>query len=224
MRFLNHVYYKYFVMLPVVFLILNALFFAYASREVRNTLFLEKYDEIVTSVDMLAAVEEKTDCEWFDHEKTIRDAAEFMDRYYQVFAGAYKFSDGNLVLISERFYETSPFEPLDYPVFIETVLSHENGNLVIRYTPENQEYRDLHIYFKWMPSFLPPQEQYLVAAGVSKYSITKTVSLWVSVGQWVSTAITFVINTLLIILIARLGHIYEQRNGDKWREEWGEKK
>jgi len=77
----------------------------------------------------------------------------------------------------------------------------------------------LHLYYRWMPLYSPEHERFLVIGGVSSYSVTKNVSLWVSVGQWVSMIITFALNIWLVLLITRLGNVYESRTGDKWREE-----
>jgi hypothetical protein len=171
---------------------------------------------------MLAAVvDADLNREWFDHERNIQNSMEFLDRLYQVYGSAYKIADGQLVLITERFYETSPFEPLEFPEFWDAIFTQESGSLIIGYTPEGQDYRDLHLYFRWMPLYFPADERYLVIAGVSKDSITSTLALWVSIGQWVSMAITFLINAWLITLLARLGYIYEERDGDKWRDRKG---
>ena len=101
--------------------------------------------------------------------------------------------------------------------FIQAVFSNDQGKIIIGDTPENQKYRDVYLYYRWMPFYSFAGERYLVVTGVSYYSVVSTIPLWVSVGQWVSTVITFALNTWLILLIVRLGSIYEQRTGEKWR-------
>jgi len=178
----------------------------------------EKYEEIINAVDMLeAAVDANPKREWQEHERNIRDSVEFMDKLYQVYAAAYKPVGDNIVLITERFYETSPLEPFDSKDFRDAIILQEKGTLTIGYAPENQTYREMLLYFRWMPVYTSPNERYLVVAGVSQYSVTVSISLWVSIGQWVSMAITFLLNAWLIILLIRLGYIYEQRGENKWR-------
>lgn len=218
MKFLNHRKNKYLLLLPLVFLILNAFYFMYASKEIQDALLREKYDEIIDSIDMLAAaVEASTERDWQEHELNICKSIEFLDQLYQIYAVVYKPIDGYNVLISERLYENLPFDPFDFFDFSSAISKQDHGTLTIGYTPENQTYREMHLYFRWIPLYSSPDERYLVVAGVSQYSVTVSVNLWVAVGQWISMAITFAINLWLIILITQLGYIYEQRGENKWR-------
>jgi len=203
---------KYLILVPIIFLVANGIYFRHAAKEIQNALLSEKYREAVDIVDMLAAaVEANAERRWLDHEQNMVASVEFIDRLYQVYAGAYKPVGGELALVTERHYETSPFEPFDFAEFAEMAAARESGDLVVGYAPEAQPYRGLHLYFRWMPLYSPPGERYLVVAGVSQYSVTSTIPLWVSAGQWVSMALTFAINVSLILLIARLGYIYERR-------------
>ena len=217
MQFLSHRRKKYLIMLPIVFLVINAFYFMHASKEIQKTLLKEKYVEVINAVDMLATAVEASPN--YDYESNIRDSVEFMDKLYQIYTGAYKLIDGDIVLITDRIYETSSFEPFDYYEFSSIVFEQEDGRLIIGYTPENQTYRELYLYFRWMPVYSLPSEQYLVVAGVSQYSITAAVAQWVSIGQLASMAITFIIDTWLIILLVHLGYVYEQRGNNKWRKE-----
>ena len=123
---------KYLLLLPVVFLIFNALYYRYATKEIQRTLLMEKHVEIVDAVNMLAAaVDANPEREWFNHERNIHDSVEYLDKQYQVYAGAYKLVDGQLELITERFYETSPFEPLEFREFCEAISTQEYGSLII---------------------------------------------------------------------------------------------
>lgn len=81
---------------------------------------------------------------------------------------------------------------------------------------EGEEITDIHLYYRWMPLYSPPEDRYLVVSGISKYSVVSKISIWVSVGQWVSMAITFFLNVGLITLLARLGSVYQKRNDDTW--------
>jgi len=208
--------------LPILFLVLNALYYKYVSEEITGALLNEKYIEIVNAIDMLdAVVMADPERQWLDYEANICDSIEFLDGLYQVYAGAYKYIDDQLVLITERFYETSPLEPLEYDEFNNTVKTQESGTLEIGYTPERQPYMEFKLYYKWMPQYSPKDERFLVVAGVSLYSVVSNISIWVSVGQWVSAVITLFLNIWLILLITRLGSVYDNRKKEKWRENRG---
>ena len=200
---------KYLILLPVVVLLLNSLYFLHATREIQKALLQEKYVEIVNAIDMLgAAVEATPERHWLDHESNIHDSVVFLDSRYQVYGSAYKMVDGQYTIITERFYETSPFTPFEFSAFRDAVATQESGHLIIGYTPENQSFRELHLYFRWMPTYSSTQERFLLVAGVSRYSITANVSLWVSAGQWIGMLVTFVLNVWLIMLLARIGPVY----------------
>jgi len=225
LTFLNGGRHKYLLLLPILFLVLNSLYYRYVIEEIKVALLNEKYIEIVNAVNMLeAAIEANPERQWLDHEANLRDSVEFLDKLYQIYAGAYKYVGNQLELVTERFYETSPLEPLDYIEFIETVTTHESGSLVIGYAPEQQPYMEFNLYFKWMPLYSPINERFLVVAGVTSYSIVSNISVWVSVGQWVSTAITFTLNVWLILLLTRIGNVYDKRSGEMVGRKEGDSK
>jgi hypothetical protein len=203
---------KYLLLLPVVFLVLNALFFRYATQEIQKALLNERYVEIVNFVDLLAmSVEENSDNQWLDHMDNVRDTVEFLDKMPHVYAGAYHRVDSLYILISERFFATSHFEPFDYSVFQDALYSQERGTIVIHHEYDGELYGDMHLYFRSIPNPSTERELVLVVAGVSTNSITTSVSLWVSAGQWINTGITFVINVWLISIIVRVGISSEER-------------
>lgn len=162
-KLFNHQRQKYLILLPMLFLVLNALYFRHATRVIGDTMLQEKYLEVLRATEMLAAaVEAKPERTWYNHEQNIIDSVEYLDKLYQVYGGTYKTVNGELVLITERFYETSIFEPMGFTEFTEAVFSQESGDLIIGYTPENQTYRELHVYYRWMPLYSPKGERFLV--------------------------------------------------------------
>ena len=209
---------KYLLLIPVLLLVFNAFYFRFATAAIRDALLEEKYEKVVQAVEMLASsVEAYPDIPWFEHEKHIIASVEHLDKQYQIYGGAYKYSDGELGIITTRYFETSIFEPLDYPEFTEMALTQDSGSMVIGYTPDFQGYRDLHLYFRWMPLYSGSYERYLVIAGVSYLSITAQVSELVTIGQMVSMIATFLLNVALIVALNQLGEVWGQRAGDKWR-------
>jgi len=181
---------KYLLLLPLILLVFNALYYQHVIHKINETLLNEKYITTIEAVDMLSAAIETTEqtCK-----ESIINAVEYLDGLYQVYAAAY---DGKLVLITSRHFETSVFEPTDYPEFMEQIKVQKRGNIVIGYTPEDQEYRYLHLYYRWI-------REYLVIAGVSKYSIVTGIPLLISIGAWANTLITFLLNLGLILIFLR---------------------
>ena len=209
---------RFLYLLPILFLILNSLYFAEVTREIAKVLLEEKYQEVVTAVDMLAmAVEAVHEPYWADYGQSTIRSVEFLDRQHQVYAEAFQVDGVRVTSITKRYYETSPFEPFKCPEFVSLIQQKDSGGLVVGYAPENQDYRELHLYFRWLPVCYDPLERYLVVAGVSRHSVTVAIGDWVTLGQMVSMVVTFVFNVTLVLLLARLGHIYSMRNGDPWR-------
>jgi len=195
----------------------------YATKEIQRALLNEKHIEIVNALEMLgAAVDANPNRQWLDHESYVRESVEFIDKKDQVYACLYKVIAGELVPISERFYETSPLEPTESNEFVDLVFTQENGDFIIGYEPDNQAHREMHLHFRWLPLYSPENERYLVVAGVSEYSVTTVISMWVSVGQWISLLVTFGLNMWLVLLLVRLGGVYADRKGEKWRKEWSD--
>ena len=196
---------KYLSLIPIAFLICSALYFQYAIRQINNLLLQEKLIETVYTVDILAAAAEANHAlAWDAHEANIREAVTSLDSLHQIFAGAYKIDDaGHLMLFSKRNYETSIFDPTSYSEFISAVSNSHSGNIVIGHTPVGQAYRDLYIYFRWMPLYSPSDKRFLVAAGVSQYSVVTQIPVLISVGLWVNTFVTFLFNIWLVFLILR---------------------
>ena len=167
----------------------------------------ERIATTTDAVDMLAAaVEAAPSRPWYDHELNIRDGVEHLDQVEQVYAAAFKVIDGKKVQFTERFYETSPFEPFDFPIFVGAVDESTSGHVVIKYAPDNQGTRDLHLYFRWMPLYSGAGEQYLVVVGVSKHSIVSNAYKWLSVGLWLLVAAVAVPTVVCVLRVAECGN------------------
>jgi hypothetical protein len=212
---------KALILLAVVLLLGNAIFLRHATFEMNDALLREKINDAVAFVDMLgAAVDANIERPWLQHEMNIRNSVEYMDGMYQVFAAAYEQTDGGLMLTTHRDFETSIFEPLDYPEFTAAIAKNDSGHLVIGYTPERQEYRNLHLYFRWMPLYSDWPHRYLVVAGVTNLSVATSIADWVTFGWVASMGVYFLVLLAVVIVVARVGYVYDHRSGaDKWRKE-----
>jgi hypothetical protein len=194
---------RYLLLLPMVFLLLNAYFFQHATREIRRSILPEKYIDTLNQVESLAAaVEANPERLWEDHELNIRHSVAFIDTLPMTFAAVYKPVNDVWMRISERDFATN-FDPLIYDEFLVAVDAQERGNIDVGFTPENGSFRVMHLYFRMMPLYSSPEQRYLVVTGVSSHSVVTPIPGLVSIGQWVSMAITFILNVWLIVLIAR---------------------
>ena len=211
MTFFYRSWCRYLLILPFAVLIAQSVFFMVATKKIKGIVLNEKYIEVTNNVNMIAAAIEAGGVS----ESAIIAAMEYLDGLYQVYAAAYKDDGVHLVLISVRNFETSIFEPFDFPEFTKAVETQDSGNLVVGYTPSEQPHRGLHTYFRWVAD-----KKYLLISGVSEHSIVTEVPMWISLDQWGGIFITFILNVILVILLCQLGHVYAARGGkSKWRDE-----
>jgi len=179
------------ILLLILGLLVMSIFCSwYSEKEVKKALLQEKYTQIVNFVDMLAISANE------DNEETIIKDTEFIDELNQIYAALYKIQNGEFIILSERNFETSIFEPLDYEEFANAVSSQDSGDVIIGYTPENQSHRDMYIYFKRITA----DENYLVVAGVSEHSITVSINGWILSGKLTSAFIIFIFFAVIVFL------------------------
>ena len=153
---------------------------------IQSAFLVEKLHTVTDAVNMLAAgIEMDPQKPWFEHEMQIIGSVESLDQLEQVYASAFKITDSEPILLTERYYETSPFEPFEYADFVSAITEYEYGHININYAPESQSNRDIHVYYRWMPLYSPVGEQYLVIVGISKHSVLSKAHLWLSVGLWI---------------------------------------
>jgi hypothetical protein len=201
------------------------MYFQWVTREVNTALLNEKYLEKKHDIGILAETIDgflAADEDWniYDYTKAIAGVTEYIDGLPMTFAAAYRDEGDGLTPVSGRTasYEASPFDPLSDPEFLIAIKDNENGELTILFEPEGEELREMFVYFKWIPTDPELSNRFLVVAAVSSYSISTPMASWVSIGQWISMGVTFALELMLVILLVRLGHIYEQRDGrQKWR-------
>ena len=186
---------KYLLILPFVFLILTAIYFQSAVRHINDTLLHEMYIAKIETVNTLAAgIEAIPERLRHEHMAAIKESVEYIDKLHQIYGAAYMNTDGGLTLLTKRSYETSVFEPMEYPEFLEAIRTRDRDAITINYIPERQNNRDLYIYFRWVLN-----RQYLLIIGVSRHSVVSEIPVIVSSGVWINTVMTFVLNVLLIL-------------------------
>ena len=223
-KILNDPKKKFIVFLALLFLIINSYWNLHSARLINDTLLEEKYIETKNCIDMLCeAVDANTNRVAADHEDNITASIAFMDNLPLTFAAGYRLTDeGVISLITERDYATN-FDPLIYVEFIEAVSSNMSGDIILGFTPDGGEYRDMRIYYRWLPSYAAENERYLAVMGVSKYSVIVTIPALFTIGQWISTVILTILFLVFVYIDAVLGYIWFKRGKEPWRDEQTER-
>ena len=231
MTFLNDKRKVYLLLLPFVFLIANALYFRWVTSAISDALLTEKYQEVQTELGLFATTMDafvEVDSGWDVNRYThiITDNIFMIDSKPMTFAAAYQYSDDALVNVSERHpsYEASPFDPLSYPGFCALIAEQDVGDFKVMFKPEGSDPREMLVHFRWIPTDGSLDGRYLVVVGISKYSISTQIPQWVSVGQWVSMTITFILSVGLAVFALQLGHIYDMREGDTLKDKYRDKR
>ena len=240
------------LLFPLLFLFALTTLYIYVGSATNQNLLDNKIEEVKNELGMIAAATNANPADpWHSHEDNILQFMKFLDAKPLTFAAAYfpegeklrdESRDGSgdgsgsssgdtskvsgLKLLTERDNATN-FDPREYVAFIEAVGAHDEGSLILGFTPTGGEYRDMHLYFLWVPDYSGPQERYLLVAAVSKFSITIKLARWITTAPLFGVIVLMLLCGWLIYLKMELGHIIGSRRGttlaDKHRPvDWGE--
>ena len=177
---------KLLLFIPLAAAILIYISIQFSGNVTQDLLLREKFVAIHNMVDAIEAsvnVESSADVETLLVHSL--SSVAYIDAQPYVYAAAFTLLDGELVLLSERDNATD-FNPLDYDAFIQATQDNAVGELTIGFTPSGMEYRDLLMYYKWMPTELP----YLIVIGVSRYSVTTQIPAVLSMNLWIMLFVT----------------------------------
>ena len=202
------------LLVPVFMLVVDVAVSRRIGFAVRGVLLNEKLHEASTAIDMISSlVESKLLRGTGDIEESIVGAVNYLDRVEQVYCAAYFEADngGGLVLISDRYAETSIFEPFEYDLLTEQINTCDSGNAIIGYTPENQSFRELHVYFRWITS---NGGRYLILAGVSEHAIKNQLDFWAATGGYSKMMLTLMFWNALVAYVV-LSKAFKNGNGKK---------
>ena len=218
----NHKILRYLFLLPITIMISFSLFFYQVLEEVNLELLHEKFVEKRTNINLIGTqidrfIEIDADWEQYDYQSIIAYNMQYIDELPMTFAAAY---DEHFNPLSERSlsYEDAPFEPTVFPEFIRAAIDNENGELILKFKPTNDAERDMHVYYRWVPSNPSLNNRFLIVVAISKYSITTASAKWIEYGAIFLIIITSTLNFVMVALICRLGQIYSARaKKNKWR-------
>ena len=177
-----------------------------------------KFEEAVHELGMLAAaVNADPDRPWYSHNLNLLKSIEYLDELPFTFAALYMPYNTRLHLASKRDNATN-FDPREFEAFNEAVREQVSGELIIGFTPIGMKYRDMHLYFRWMPEYSKPSERYLLVVAVSEYSITIKLSVWISYAlQSISIPLALFFGWVLYLKL-ELGAIIAMRKGDTLKD------
>ena len=220
MKLINHRIGRYLLLLPILIAALAIMYFANLTAEINTTLLEEKFLEKQLDLDLVDNLVDQLiarDNDWatYDYQSLLGDSIEFLDKQPFTFSALYT---EDLQYVS---YRTPSYEELFDPFidrgFKQAVLTHAQGSYVVKYTPADQPERDMHIYYRWVPTDTSLDQRFLSVVAISEFSISSHTADWVGWGALMLIATVTVLNIALVALLSRLGHIYDLRRGDKWR-------
>jgi hypothetical protein len=218
---------RYLIVLAIFILVAFCIYFNYAFRAHEDTLVREMAFEKQQDIGMIAGIIDRIaelDRE-MDRNPIYDDILIFTVRYieenfHSTFAQVYDDHLNPLTPLHLGVGGGQKHNPLEYPQFIEAVRNNEYGNLVYVYETEQAGKREIHMTFRWMPSDPNHSSRYLVAIGISKYTINEQIDNLAIYGAFalILVASLFILGSS--VLIIRLGYIYRKRAGDVWRDKW----
>ena len=220
MSILNHKYLRYIVLLPLLVMLLATFYFAWVTSEINTTLLAEKRLEKKLEIDLIADQIDDflvADGDWYTYayEPIITKRLASLDAQPYTFAALYDSALNNISARTPSY--NSFFEPTSYPGFADEARRNVSGYAVLSYKPDGEKARDMYVYYRWIPTDTDLSGRYLAVVAVSNYSVTNRISDWVGIGAMALIIVVTALNVILTMLLARLGHIYEQRNGGKHR-------
>jgi len=220
MSILNHRLGRYLSLLPLLIMVLAIMYFSGLTTEINHTLLEEKKTEKHLTLDLIDEqidlfIAKDADWNMYDYESILAGSIASLDAQPFVFAALY---DENLQNVSARTPSyNSSFEPLENTAFHEEVLNNETGHAIINYTPTDSVPRDMHVYYRWVPTDASLSARYLTIVAVSEFSITNHTANWVGWGATALIVVVTILNIAMVALLSYLGHIYSLRDGTKHR-------
>ncbi len=216
-QLLNHKYFRYIVLLPMIYLIGYGIFIRQSLEETNDLFVRQKREEMVRTINMLNETVSSAHSTMYAREHIVY-AVETLDTLRESFAAAYELNYGIPSVISKRSIDTE-FNPFNFDEFRVLVEEHEVGEFEVSYVPPGMPERHMYVYFRWMPMNMIEDSRFLVVAAVSEYSMTGDLPPNMSIAIWVNYAISFIMTTIVVILLLALGDIYSSRKHGKWHSD-----
>ena len=204
---------KYLVVAAILILVGFCLYFGYAFRSHEDTLVREMTHEkqqdvalLTEMIDKLVEMDKETGV-YHGYDQMLMFAVEFIEaNYHSTFAQVFDDELNPLTELNPGVGGGRKHNPLDYPEFIEAVRGSESGNLVYEYETAQAGKRDIYMTFRWVPTDTNYTSRYLIAVGISKYTISEQID---TVGAYGTAALitvaAFFILVSAVVIIKRGG-------------------
>jgi len=215
---------KYLFVIAMLVLVAFCFYFSYAFKSVEATLVKNQAWEKQQDVSLLCGVVDRlieideAMSPGYGYGEVLQFAVEYIEaNYTSTFAQVFDDRLNPLTPLSPGVGGGQKHNPLDYPQFVAAVKNNESGSLVYWYQTEQAGGRYIHMYFRWVPTDVSHNSRYLVAVGISKYTVKESLDPKVTYGAvaLIIVAAVFIIAT--VVMLCRLGYVYDLREGDKWR-------
>jgi len=172
-----------FALIIAPLLIITVAFAAYFHIVIQATtdaLLQEKVLEKEIDLELLCAQMDRfieLDNDWgvYDYAAIMAHSIEYLDNLPHTFAALY---DEGLNLLTGRTNQNTPFAPMDSPDFIADVTAKEQGNLIISYNSTPTEVREMHVYFRWIPTNTTLEGRFLTVIAISEVAVTTPTLNW----------------------------------------------
>lgn len=199
------------ILIALVVAAANFFFGQWLIGDIQTEKLQEKIVEVDREINIICddiQYEVDKDEDWgeggYDYDGKVSHTVGLIDRQYEIFACAYKTNeDGMPVPVSERTYESSPFDPLASVEFTQTIVNGaDRGNKAIYWTPEGSDGRYMYTYWRWVPDPRQVEDPYLIVIAVSEFSIGTTTASWVNATS-IALSFAFVGLALAFLIYAK---------------------
>ena len=175
----------FWILIPVILLIVTLVAFNIISNGIDSMLLAEKLIEKQFQIDLIVEqidhVLEKNNDWTLEHDyyiDSILVSMEMIDELDMTYAAVF---DEHLTNVSARSpsYAGSAFEPTVSAEFVEAISLNDTGDFVLPFTPKDSATRDMYIHYQWLPSNASLENRVLAVVAISQYTINTRISTWV---------------------------------------------
>jgi len=198
---------KWLLMIPVVVLSFLFWFQSLSGRAIEQLLLQEKTHERRQHTEFLHAMMETFIEKGINTEgrgDILVEAVNYIESNFDsTFAQVYDENLTPLNVLKPGIGGGQKHNPLEYPVFVDAVQNNGAGDLVYWYETPQAGGRDVYMTYRWMPSDPShPEERYLVAIAISKYSITTHIPMVFDAVIWVMMfAVTLTLLFMCFVIV-----------------------
>ena len=211
---------KMLILIPVFILVAFSSYFNFVFTAHEDAMIREKAYEKQQDIDMLCALTDRlvelgTEGDgMLVYKDVLVFAAQHIDReFYNTFAQVFDAELTPLIRTNPGVGGGRKHNPLDYDEFVDAVTANDAGVLEYTYTTAEAGKRTIYMAYRWAPSGADPSQKYLIAIGVSKYTIREQINEMAIYGAIALIIVTSVIIFGCAVVMIRLLPEGKKRNG-----------